>query len=75
MNVTSEMLRAARRAEYDYFQKGRREGDGETWFKPTPDAVIEAMLKAALATVELPVAPAEERPMPRIVTAAPRRKR
>ena len=42
---------AARRAEYDYYQKGRKIGTDR--FIPTPDAVIKVMLEAALKLAEV----------------------
>jgi hypothetical protein len=68
MRVTAQMIQAARRAEYDHFNKGRTAADGR--FIPTPDAIIRAMLEAALATVE-----PDKAPTPRIVTATKPRRR
>lgn len=45
------MVTAARRAEFDYYQKGR--ALGRERFVPTPDPVIKAMLAAALELVEV----------------------
>lgn len=85
MRVTKEMIDAARRAEYDYYQRGRAAGSGR--FIGTPDQVIKAMLEAALKTLEpspepemepgpTNAAPAKPRLQRRVVTAyAPRRKR
>jgi hypothetical protein len=52
MKITLEMIEAARRAEYDYYQRGRQIGAGR--FIPIPDAVIRAMLEAALGDVPDP---------------------
>jgi hypothetical protein len=78
MNVTSQMIGAARRAEFDYCPGKQLIESGR--FIPTPDDVIRAMPTAALATV--PDAPAAVRPSePQsagpspIVTTRPRRKR
>jgi hypothetical protein len=65
MRVTREMIEAARRAEYDYYQKGRKIGSER--FVATPDAVIRAMLEAALGTA--PVPQQEGGKTPSIVTA------
>jgi hypothetical protein len=43
------MIEAARRADFDYYQRGRLVGAGR--FIPTPDAVIRAMLQAALGDI------------------------
>jgi hypothetical protein len=40
MRVTPTMIQAARRAEFDYYQKGRTLGADR--FIPTPDVVIRA---------------------------------
>jgi hypothetical protein len=50
MKVTDEMVQAARRAEYDYYQRSRRLGSDR--FVPTPDLVIRTMLEAALRWVD-----------------------
>jgi hypothetical protein len=74
MRVTPEMIKAARRAEFDYYQRSRAI-DPEK-FIPTPDAVIKVMLEAALGGPE-PVlnAPKPQSRQPTIVTAkAPRRR-
>jgi hypothetical protein len=47
MKVTPAMMRAAQRAELDFYQKGRSIG---ARFVPTP--LIRAMLNAALATIQ-----------------------
>ena len=71
MTPTKNMIIAARRAEFDYYQKGRALGGDR--FIPTPDAVIKAMLDAALKLVETPEEAATSSP---IVTAAkPTRRR
>jgi hypothetical protein len=49
MRITLEMIEAARRAEFDYFQRGRLIGSAR--FIPTPDEVIKVMLAAAFALV------------------------
>jgi hypothetical protein len=49
MRVTLEMIEAARRAEYDYYQRGRMLGSGR--FIPTPDPVIGAMLDAVFKEI------------------------
>jgi hypothetical protein len=50
MKVTPAMLTAAKRAEYDFFNRGRTVKDDR--FIPTPDAIIRAMLEAALSTLD-----------------------
>src|SRR3954447_12334277 len=73
MRVTRTIIEAARRAEFDYYQQGRMLSAER--FIPTPDAVIRAMLEAAVGD-----APNLKEPKPlvsstRIVTAhTPRRK-
>jgi hypothetical protein len=49
--ITRQMIEAARRAEFDYFQRNRPLGLGP--FQPTSDAVIRAMLEAALSEAAL----------------------
>lgn len=82
MRITKEMIDAARRAEYDYYQRGRVAGSGR--FIGTRDPVIKAMLEAALRTLEPPepeTGPTNAKPASpaltrRVVTAyTPRRKR
>jgi hypothetical protein len=71
MTPTKLMIVAARRAEFDYHQKGRLIGAER--FIPTPDPVIKVMLEAALKLVDVgkPAAPTT-----RIVQATkPRSKR
>jgi hypothetical protein len=46
MMPTKAMIIAARRAEFDYYQKSRKLGAGR--FIGTPDEVIKVMLEAAL---------------------------
>ncbi|MGE4049042.1 MAG: hypothetical protein AB7F35_29635 [Acetobacteraceae bacterium] len=58
MIVTKVMIDAARWTEFDYHQKGRTLGEH---FIPTPDSVIRAMLKAALATMQQGDAPLTSR--------------
>jgi hypothetical protein len=65
MRVTPEMIEAARRAEYDYYQRGRLVGSGR--FIPTPDAVIKVMLEAAFK--EVPDDASGSGRLPAIVTA------
>jgi hypothetical protein len=60
------MMLAARRAEYDYFQKGRAPGSR---FIGTPDPVIRAMLTAALATVDVKPSPPALAPAARAAAA------
>lgn len=68
MKVTPAMMQAARRAEYDFFNRGRTVKDGR--FIPTPDAVIRAMLEAVLSTLTPPPATsAEAEKKTNIVTA------
>jgi hypothetical protein len=50
MKVTPAMLTAAKRAEYDFFNRGRTVKDDR--FIPTPDTIIRAMLEAALSTLD-----------------------
>jgi hypothetical protein len=70
IRVTQDMITSARRAEYDYYQKGRIGGSDR--FIPTPDPVIRVMLEAAMKLVSEPAPRAGEPPMklPAIVTAA-----
>jgi hypothetical protein len=49
MDVARDMIDAARRAEFDFYQKGR--GLGSDRFVPKPDGVIRMMLEAALKLV------------------------
>lgn len=75
VKITPKMVEAARRAEYDYYHRGRSTGGDR--FIPTPDPVIRAMLQAALDT-ESPPDPAREAPIrqqPVIVTASKPRRR
>ena len=58
MHVTTAMITAARRAEYDYYQKGRVLGADR--FIPTPDPVIRAMLGATLKRSSRPLNPSPE---------------
>jgi hypothetical protein len=46
MRITKEMVEAAKRAEFDHYQRNRLLGPGP--FVGTSDVVIRAMLKAAL---------------------------
>jgi hypothetical protein len=65
------MIEAARRAEFDYYQRGGMLGSR---FIPTPDAVIKAMLEAAIG--DAPPQPVPGQKVPAIVTAAkPKRRR
>lgn len=74
MRVTRQMVEAARRAEFDYYQKGRLI-DADR-FIPTPDAVIRAMLEAAVGDAPKPEGRTSSAPAARIVVAhKPRRKR
>jgi hypothetical protein len=59
MTPTKAMIQAARRAEFDYYQKGRQIGPGR--FIPTPNDVIKVMLEAALKLVETADAPVATR--------------
>ena len=52
MKITPSMIQAARRAEFDYYQKARALGPDR--FMPTPDPVIRAMLEAAVKQFDLP---------------------
>jgi hypothetical protein len=69
IRVTQDMITAARRAEYDYYQKGRVGGSDR--FIPTPDPVIRVMLEAAMKLVTEPEPRAGEPPRKQsaIVTA------
>jgi hypothetical protein len=68
MRVTQSMVEAARRAEFDYYQRGRKLPTGA--FVPTSDAVIRAMLEAAMAELPEPDTQASSSPdTPMIVTA------
>ncbi|MFL5288613.1 MAG: hypothetical protein ACJ8AW_48580 [Rhodopila sp.] len=68
------MIDAARRGEYDYYQRGHMALNAER-FIPTPDAVIRAMLEAALKITPDPAPPASPPPrgktLPRILCPAP----
>jgi hypothetical protein len=68
MRVTQSMVEAARRAEFDYYQRGRKLPTGA--FVPTPGAVIRAMLEAAMAELPEPdTQAASSQDTPLIVTA------
>jgi hypothetical protein len=54
VDAIREMIEAARRAEFDYYQRGRQIGAER--HIPTPDAIIRAMLEGALSTVPEPSA-------------------
>jgi hypothetical protein len=56
MKVSQAMVDAARRGEFNHYQRGRMLN---ARFIPTPDAVIRAMLEAALASL-----PDEPQPPP-----------
>jgi hypothetical protein len=71
MRITAEMIEAARRAEFDYYQRGRLLGDGR--FIPTPDPVIRAMLEAAFAKIPDETA-ATAKPPAIVTTPKPRRR-
>ena len=66
MHITAAMIEAARRAEYDYYQKDRQLGAGR--FIPTPEPVIRAMLEAGLKLAAGEIAETEPAPQ-----AQPRR--
>lgn len=72
--VTRAMVDAARRAEFDHYQRGGLLGSR---FIPTPDAVIRLMLEAALNPQgPKPIAAVPAKPIGRIVTAqAPKRRK
>jgi hypothetical protein len=72
VRITLEMIEAARRAEYDYYQRGRALGAGR--FIPTPDAVIRAMLEAAFQEVPDEVA-AAAKPAAIVTARKPRPRR
>jgi hypothetical protein len=74
MRVTPAMIEAARRAEFDYYQRGRALGSR---FIPTPDPVIRAMLQGALGELPEPTEKPDPPPKaPAVVTAfKPRRRR
>ena len=59
MKITPSMVQAARRAEYDFYQKGRALGSGR--FIPTPDAVIRTMLEAAVGSPATSATPSSAR--------------
>jgi hypothetical protein len=77
MKVTRTMIEAARRAEFDFHQKGRTLGHER--FIPTSDSVIHVMLEAALKIVPDPRPSADPppggKPMPRVVVSAPPNRR
>jgi hypothetical protein len=60
MDITRAMMRAARQAEFDFYQlhRGRR---GE-WFRPMPDAQLHVVIDAAIGAIgeEDDTAPAPE---------------
>jgi hypothetical protein len=62
------MIDAARRAEFDFYKKGRRYDER---FIPTPDSVIRVMVEAALALVTAETGTTPAAPISRIVTANP----
>lgn len=73
MDVTRAMVDAARRAEFDYYQRG---GELGSRFIPTPDVVIRKMLEAALNPPgPKPIEGVPPKPIGRIVTAQPPRRR
>ena len=67
MKVTPAMLTAVKRAEYDFFNRGRKVKDDR--FIPTPDALIRAMLEAALSTLDPPAKTAPKTAVPAEVGA------
>jgi len=70
MKVTPFVVQAVRRAEYDYYQRGRVLGSER--FIPTPDAVIRAMLEAAVGSPPAPM-PDPQKAVPAAQEAAPAR--
>lgn len=48
MEITTAMLRAARRAEFDYYQRNREIG---ARFVPIPDGQMREILEAAIAAI------------------------
>ena len=67
MRITLEMIEAARHAEFDCYQRGRRVGADR--FIPIPDRVIRVILEAALGAVpDEPVAPGPAAAIPAAVT-------
>jgi hypothetical protein len=71
MDITQEMVKAAQRAEYDYYQGNRLLPNDK--FIPTSEPVIRAMLAAALNTVTPP--PSTRQQKRSIVYAQPPRRR
>lgn len=73
MRVTTAMIQAAKRAEFDYYQGAGLLGQK---FVPTPDAVVRKMLQAALGD-DAPQKSAQDpsTKIGRIVTARPPPKR
>jgi hypothetical protein len=73
MNVTNDMIRTAQRGEYDYYQRNRQLPADK--FIPTPEAVIRAMLEAALSTVTTPEVDKGKAKRAIVYAPAPRRRR
>jgi hypothetical protein len=62
VKVTLEMIEAARWVEFNHYRRGLL---GAGLFKPTPDAVIRAMLEAALGDAPAAEEMAARRPLTR----------
>ena len=67
MRITLEMIEAPRRAEFDFYQRGRRLGANR--FIPIPHQVIRVILEAALGAVpDEPLAPGPAAAIPAAMT-------
>jgi hypothetical protein len=67
LRITLKMIEAPRRAEFDFYQCGRRLGADR--FIPMPDQVIRVISGAALGAVpDEPVAPGPAAAIPAAVT-------
>jgi hypothetical protein len=67
LRITLEMIEAARRAEFDFYQRGRRLGADR--FTPIPDQVTRVISEATLGAVpDEPVAPGPAAAIPAAVT-------
>jgi hypothetical protein len=75
VDITRAMMLAARRAEFDFYQRHRgRRGE---WFRPMPDAQLRAVLEAAIGAIgeeeNTDPAPEPETEEPPAVEAIPAR--
>jgi hypothetical protein len=66
LRITLDMNEATRRAEFAFYQRGRRPGADR--FIPIPDQIIRVILEAALGAVpDEPVAPSPAAAIPAAV--------